>query len=434
MSDQNWPGLGFCPAPGDLGAIAQMYTDIDAVARELEELRTSLAGIGSTGGAWEGEAAREFAKKLGELPKYLDKGHKSMAACSLALKTWHTQLSAMVTAGQGMETEAAELRRRLEWQDKQAADLGRSLDALVRPGAQPPAADVLERTQARFDAAHEASLRGHQQLDEVIARARKQLDDHRQKAETAARAVQEASKNHPPDPNVFKRLLDGVQHAWQNSIDFLVDHADLLSKISAGLAIAALAISWIPVIGQVGGVVLGGAAVLTSAGALIGHSVGKSRGKDVSWADIGLDSLGVIPGVGAVRGFATASRTTTKVLGSGAVNKLVRAPLKNFIDPIKASKGASASERVTAAGGSLFGMTSNPLTTKGIVAGLTKLGHPVDPRLVTIPVKATGLGYGLYHRLTRDDDGPSTPPPPYVGPVPQPAPRPSPTPFLAAVA
>ncbi|MER7708840.1 hypothetical protein ABTX81_38930 [Kitasatospora sp. NPDC097605] len=433
MSDQNWPGLGFCPAPGDLGAIAQMYTDVDGVARELEELRSALAGIGTTGGAWEGEAAREFAKKLDELPKYLDKGHKSMAACSLALKTWHTQLSAMVTAGRGMETEAAELRHRLEWQDKQAADLGRSLDAFAVPGARPPAADVLERTQARFDAAREASLRGHQQLDEVIARARTQLDDHRQKAETAARAVQEASKNHPPDPNVFKRLLNGLQHAWQNSIDFLVDHADLLSKISAGLAIAALAISWVPVIGQVGGVVLGGAAVLTSAGALIGHSVGKSRGKDVSWTDIGLDSLGVIPGVGAVRGFATGGRTTTKVLGSGAVNKLARAPLKNFIDPIKASKGASASERVEAAGSSLFGMTSNPLTTKGIVAGLTKLGHPVDPRLVTIPVKATGLGYGLYRRLTRDDEGPSAPPP-YVGPVPQPGPRPSPTPFLAAVA
>ncbi|GAA1396614.1 hypothetical protein GCM10009639_32980 [Kitasatospora putterlickiae] len=425
MSDQNWPGLGFCPAPGDLGAIAQMYTDVDAVARELEELRRSLAGIGTTGGAWEGEAARAFAEKLGELPKYLDKGHRSMAACSLALKTWHTQLSGMVTAGQGMETEAAELRRRLEWQDKQAADLGRSLDALVQPGAQAPAADVLERTQARFEAARESSLRGHRQLDEVIARARKQLDDHRQKAETAARAVQEASRNHPPDPNVFKRLLDGVQHAWQKSIDFLVDHADLLSEISASLAIAALTISWVPVIGQVGGIALGGAAMLTSAGALIGHGIGKSRGKDVSWLDIGVDSLGVFPGIGAIKGFATAGKEVKVAKNLSLVQK-VPAFAKEYSGAIRGSAGAGLRARTAGSGKALFEMTSNPLSTKGITAGLKKFGVIPEPRNVTLPVKAFGMELGLLDHKGPNADLEQEPA--------QPVAPPSASPFLHAVA
>ncbi|MGW6914539.1 putative T7SS-secreted protein [Kitasatospora sp. NPDC054939] len=427
MSDQNWPGLGFCPAPGDPGAIARMYADVDSVARELEELRHALAAVGTAGGGWEGEAAEKFAKRLGELPKYLDQGHRSMAACSLALKTWHTQLAGMVTAGGAMESEAVELRGRVAQADAEAADLGRAVTAYGRPDAQAPAG-ALERAQARFEAAQDAGARSRRQLEEVVARARRQLEDHRQKAEAAARAVLEAAENHPPDPSVFKRLLDGAKQAWEGSLDFLVEHADLLSRVSAGLAIAALSISWIPVVGQAGAAVLGGAAMLTSAGALIGHGVGKSRGKDVSWLDIGVDTLGVIPGVGAIKGFATAGRTAPKVYGAGAVNKLVKAPAMNLAAPVRLSRGAGLGERTRAAGSGLFEMTANPLSTKGINAGLRRFGYEgVDPRNITLPVKAFTLELALAKDAAeRSEQASPTAPAAAV--------RPSASPFLRAVA
>ncbi|MGA5821387.1 hypothetical protein ACPC54_26380 [Kitasatospora sp. NPDC094028] len=415
MTDKNWPGLGFCPAPGDLGAIARMYADVDAVAAELAELRHALAGIGADGGAWEGEAARRFASRLGRLPEYLAQGHDSMAACSRALKTWHTQLSGMAATGRAMEAEAVELRSRLSGTDDRLAALGRTLDSYRQPGAQQPADNVMMRTQTQFEAALGASLSGHHQLDELISRAHRQLDDHRHKAEAAARAIMEASRHHPPDPGLFKRLLDKVEHAWQKSLDFLADHADALSRISAGLAIAALALSWVPGAAPV----LGGAAALTSLAAGTGHGIAKARGQDVPWLSIGLDGLGALPGFGAVKGFATAGRTAARVEGGNIATKVVR----NFADDVQASKGAGGVERVKGAGAGLFEMTSNPLSTKGILAGLRKTGVEVDPRAVTLPVKAGGLSFGLHEDRKRGQEVRAPGPP-----------HPSPEPFLNALA
>ncbi len=420
MSDHDWPGLGFCPAPGDLGSIEQVYANVDAVARELDELQHALADIGKSGGAWEGDAAKAFTEKLGELPKYLDSGHQSMAACSLALKTWHTQLSGYLSTGKSLEAQAAEIRARLKQQD---ADAAAQIDVVESYGSFINSADEerYKRDTQECDRLLDISRRSHEQLDEIVDRARKQLDEHRDTADAAARAVQAASKNHPPDPGLFDKLLGGLKAAWKGVSDWLVEHADTLSKISAGLAVAALAVSWIPVVGQVAGGILAGGAVLCSAGALVGHSLGKARGKDVSWLDIGLDTLGVVPGVGAIKGFATAGRAATAVKGVGIVGKAA-APVKTIVNSVKLARGAGAAERVVGAGKGLFQMTANPLSTKGIAAALGKFGHTVDPRIITGTVKSLGLAS---HLLPHGGDAPKET---WKAPAQQPAPQPSPPP------
>ncbi|MEV7188801.1 hypothetical protein [Kitasatospora sp. NPDC093102] len=419
MSDKTWPGLGFCPAPGDLPAIAKMYADVDAVARELEELRHALADLGSEGSAWQGEAARNFAGKLGELPKYLTQGHESMAACSRALKAWHAQLTGLLATGRTMEAQAVELRSRLGDMNVQLGAMGKALDA----SAQSTDAAAQAKAKADFEAGLQAREQLVNQLDELVANGRKQLADHKNKAEAAARAIQEASRHHPPDPSLLKRMLDNVEHAWQKSLDFLAEHADDLSKISAGLAIAALVIPG-------AGPILGAAAMLTSAAAMAGHGIAKSRGQDVSWLKIGMDGLGVIPGVGAIKGFATAGKSITKVQGVGVVNKVVRAPIRNIRTSVAAG-GAGAAERTSAAGAGLFEKTVNPISTKAIVGGLKKAGVEVDPRAVTITNKANGLAYGFYKDAEKEKARES-----YVeapGPLPKPAYRPASAPFLNAV-
>ncbi|MBD0670604.1 WXG100 family type VII secretion target [Streptomyces sp. CBMA156] len=419
MSDKNWPGLGFCPAPGDLPAIAKMYADVDAVARELEDLRHALADLGSEGSAWQGEAARNFAGKLGELPKYLTQGHESMAACSRALKAWHTQLTGLLASGRTMEAQAVELRSRVGDTNVQLDALGKALDASAQ------SADAAAQTKAKAD--FEAKLQAQQQLvhqlDELIASGHKQLSDHKNKAEAAARAIQEASRHHPPDPDFLKRMLDKVEHAWQKSVDFLADHADDLSRLSAVLAIAALAI-------PVAGPLLGAAAVLTSAAAMAGHWVGKNRGMDVSWGKIGMDALGVVPGWGAIKGFATAGKTITKVQGVGVVDKVVKAPITNVKTAV-AAEGAGAAERTSAAGAGLLEKTMNPVSTKSIVQGLEKAGVKVDPRAVTITNKVNGIAYGYYKEDQKEKARESHVEAP--GPLPKPAYRPASAPFLNAV-
>ncbi|MGW1173171.1 hypothetical protein ACWD4P_05540 [Kitasatospora sp. NPDC002543] len=419
MSDRNWPGLGFCPAPGDLPAIAKMYTDVDAVARELEELRHALADLGSEGSAWQGEAARNFAGKLGELPKYLTQGHESMAACSRALKAWHTQLTGLLASGRTMEAQAVELRSRLGDMNVQCDAAGKALDA----SAQSTDTSAQAKAKADFEAKLQAQQQLVHQLDELVANGHKQLADHKTKAEAAARAIMEASRHHPPDPSFLKRMLDKVEHAWQKSVDFLADHADDLSKISAGLAIAALVVPGI-------GPVLGAAAVLTSAAAVAGHGIAKSRGQEVSWGKIGLDALGVFPGVGAIKGFATAGNSVKAAKVSGLVNKL-RAHTGAFKESVKLSEGASAAERARSAGAALFEMTRTPFSTKNIVDGLAKAGVDVEPALVTVTNKAVGLAHSIAagHEKKEDVKPPIVP----LGPTPKPSYRPSPTPFLNAV-
>ncbi|MEU3565569.1 hypothetical protein [Kitasatospora sp. NPDC006786] len=421
MSDKNWPGLGFCPAPGDLPAIAKMYADVDAVARELEELRHALADLGSEGSAWQGEAARNFAGKLGELPKYLTQGHESMATCSRALKTWHTQLTGLLSTGRTMEAQAVELRSRLGDMNVQCDTAGKALDASAQ------STDAAARTKAKAD--FEAKLQAQQQLvhqlDEVIANGRKQLADHKNKAEVAAKAIMEASRHHPPDPNFLKKMLDKVEHAWQKSLDFLAEHADLLSQISAGLAIAALAI-------PVAGPVLGAAAMLTSAAAMAGHGIAKSRGQDVSWLKIGLDGLGVIPGVGAIKGFATAGKAAKAAKVPGVVNK-VKAHVGNLRESMQLAKGSGVAARTRGAGTSLYEMTRNPLSTRAIVGGLKKTGVEVDPGMITISNKAGGLSHSLYRNYEKDQEEKERESHIVAPGVPKPAYRLPSTPFLNAV-
>ncbi|RGD61635.1 hypothetical protein DR950_31260 [Kitasatospora xanthocidica] len=419
MSDKNWPGLGFCPAPGDLPAIAKMYADVDAVARELEELRHTLADLGSDGSAWQGEAARNFAGKLGELPKYLAQGHDSMAACSRALKAWHTQLTGLLANGRTMEAQAVELRSRLGDMNVQCDAAGKALDA----SAQSTDAAAQSKAKADFEAKLQAQQQLAHQLDEVVANGHKQLADHKNKAEAAAKAIMEASRHHPPDPSFLKKMLDKVEHAWQKSVDFLVEHADDLSKISAALAIAALVVPGI-------GPVLGAAAVLTSAAAMAGHWVGKNRGMDISWAKIGLDGLGVIPGWGAIKGFATAGKSITKVQGVGVVNKVIKAPIRNLKTSV-AAEGAGAAERTSAAGAGLLEKTANPISTNAIVGGLKKAGIEVDPRVVTITNKAGGIANGFYQDEQKEKARESRIEAP--GPLPKPLYRPASAPFLNAV-
>ncbi|WP_416875306.1 hypothetical protein [Kitasatospora sp. SC0581] len=415
MGDKNWPGLGFCPAPGDLAGIAKMYADVDAVARELEELRSALAGIGSDGGAWEGEAARKFADKLGQLPKYLTQGHESMAACSRALKAWHTQLSGMITTGRTMEAEAVELRTRLADTDGQVTSLGNTLKGYAQNGGQ-TADNVINRAQAQFDAAREASTRCHHQLDEVIKRAHKQLEDHRHKAEAAAKAIVEASRHHPPDPGLFKRMLDNVKKAWNKSLDFLSDHADILSMISAGLTIAALFTPFGPV--------LVAGAVLTSAGALSGHGIAKLRGKDVSWMTLGLDSLGLIPGYGLVKGFATAAKGTRAANAGGSALAMARLPMSTKAVTTWIPKGASwlsQSERA-------------PNVARVFSDKVASRLSALDPAKVTASAKAASIVYGAYKQVDKAIERRAAAQPVVLpGPLARPAVRPVSAPFLNAV-
>src|SRR4051812_37622137 len=78
MSTQTYDALGFDPAPGVPASVAQLVTALSKVGNQLNGAHGTLARVGKADDVWEGDAAAGFAKKVGELPKYLADGHASL--------------------------------------------------------------------------------------------------------------------------------------------------------------------------------------------------------------------------------------------------------------------------------------------------------------------------------------------------------------------
>ncbi|MEU5238635.1 putative T7SS-secreted protein [Streptomyces lydicus] len=319
--DSAWPGVGFNPAKGDLHAIQALASDVKSVGDELDELDHLLKSVGKSDGAWEGEAAQNFAKKLGELPKYLKQGSESMHDCAKALRGWHTHLQGFQDKAGKVEAEAASARKQAE------SDLDHFNDVYRK--YQPYFGQPMEPAQAKqmddeMDAARDRADNSKDKLEELVREAERIHAQWKDRAGEAERAILKASENHPPDLHWWNRAVDGLKSAWRGFKDWLVEHADTLSTISAGLAAAALAVNVIPVVGQAASALLGGASAVCAAGAMAGHWMGMARGNGTPGWKIGLDALGVIPGVGGVfkaagAGFkeaGAAAKLTTKIGGA----------------------------------------------------------------------------------------------------------------------
>ncbi|MGH3515928.1 MAG: WXG100 family type VII secretion target [Haloechinothrix sp.] len=83
----HYPAPGFDPAPGGVARVVEVATDLDNVARELGEAYTDLTRIGRSGGIWQGDAAEASQGKVGELPDYLDKAHRSLSGAAGTLNS-----------------------------------------------------------------------------------------------------------------------------------------------------------------------------------------------------------------------------------------------------------------------------------------------------------------------------------------------------------
>ncbi|MFF0018134.1 hypothetical protein [Streptomyces sp. NPDC005374] len=114
MSTQAYDALGFDPAPGVSASVQQLVATLSKVGNQLSTAHGTLTKVGKTDGVWEGDAASGFAKKVGELPKYLSGGHSSLTDAAQALNQWHSRLSDFQVLAARYEREAEEARRVLK--------------------------------------------------------------------------------------------------------------------------------------------------------------------------------------------------------------------------------------------------------------------------------------------------------------------------------
>ncbi|MGY5080317.1 putative T7SS-secreted protein [Streptomyces nigrescens] len=336
MSNQNFPALGFNPAPGQLESVDDLTGKLDAAMRSLSSAHSVLRRLGGGAGVWEGEAARAFAGQVGELPKYVSDSRDAMRDAATQLKSWHTALASYQHKGRQYEADAAAAKneqktRTAEHERAEAAyNKAASDPALSLAGQYYTSKAELDSAQAKIDAASDRLDKANNAVDQaqkrldsatselesIIKKAEDLLDNHQDEARSIADRIRKATEG-APNPGFWEGLGDAFTRLGHSIQNWCTKHADLLKSIgdalsiaSSILGVASLLTLWCPPLA--GALALAGGAL--SLGALATHGAAKLGGADVGVMDLVGDGLGVFPvgkfGATAAKGVRVGMKVT----------------------------------------------------------------------------------------------------------------------------
>ncbi|MEU4203433.1 putative T7SS-secreted protein [Streptomyces sp. NPDC039022] len=315
--DKEFPGLGFNPAPGKVESVEDLSNKINRASGGLESAHKTLMGIAKGGKTWEGLAANAFTQHVGDLPKSLSDSVDALKQASTQLGGWRGKLSGYQNTARQYEAQAKAAKERIKTQeaahDRATNDYNQaaSAPAFRLAGQYYTDQAALNEAQSKLDAA-QARLKtagqeldsvgkrldaAKDELDDIIKKAKELLEHHQSDARDVADRLRKANKN-APDISLFERLGDAFKRMGHAIKEWCVKHADLLKTIGdwlgniAGvLGVLSLLTMWCPPLS--GALALAGGAL--SLGSLAAHAGAKLGGAKVSWTDLGMDALGVVP-------------------------------------------------------------------------------------------------------------------------------------------
>ncbi|AJE83089.1 putative T7SS-secreted protein [Streptomyces physcomitrii] len=388
------------PTPGDPYEVARLGKKLRTMADEIDKQSRNIKALASVEG-WDSDAGRAFHDIAGDTSARLKRAYDRYDEAALALGT-------KVNEGDSETGEyASELHRAQKVADKALRDFREA------EGSHKSAIKGLEPHQGKVPASKEdASDRAkmEKQRDEAwsdirdahgeIARAKQIRDDA---ANSAAKKIK----------NIIHH--DGVRDPG-GFFNFLADWADAFANLSAVFSVLAVICAFVPPL-QVLAPVFAALAVISSAAALAGHAYDMfARGGKLNLLKLGLDVLGVVPGLGVIKGFG-ALRGLKGLSLVGRAGRFARGVKSGVSDKF-----------------------FNGIAVKGVNWMLGKAGKPlIEGKKITAAIKGAGFGSAL-HKVFTGHNGASTGDPgdSYKGPTPKPspgpAPTPSPSPFHTAVA
>lgn len=341
---RSFPHLGFDPTPGDVERtrslarqLGDLHSELNTTVSELDRLDT---------GAWKGEAAKAFISHIDhDVTPLIKKAHDSFGRASGALGRWAEQLHGLQSEADALEREAATKQGSLDHAKTAAGIPTDTSTPHPQPEASPDpdpaaAAEAKKKQQAVTDANHA--------LDGVRHRA----DELHQRFTSAANAIShdldKAGDIAPDKPGLFSRMVHGIENAWNDTVQWVKDHADLIKLIGDLLSdltgiLAMLAILTAPF--EPLGAIFAGAALVTGTLALASHVLAKLAGADVSWMQLGLDALGVIPGIGL---FGKGAKVAKELAGAEKAAEFGKGFEATVVSGKKiVSLGANAAGKVT---------------------------------------------------------------------------------------
>jgi hypothetical protein len=294
----SWSGLGFDPAPGNMGSAQALVDQLGTTSRYLKETHDVLESVKNQQSVWSGDASKKFGEKLDKLPGYLNDAQTSLSKASGLLAEWKGQLEGFQKTARDLE-DRAKVARGQAASAAQAYQSARAHPDLNLGGATFSDQAALQAAQQRYataraalDNASNQAGTAHDLLDDLVAQAKNLQDRHKTEAERIADAIENAGEDYSPDEGFFEAIGNWLER----NAELLGQIADIAGVISAIAGVLA----FIPVLAPI----MGPIAIATGAIALLGHSaamVGKGEYGLDEWVGVGADVLGVIPGVGAVK-------------------------------------------------------------------------------------------------------------------------------------
>ncbi|MDX3454353.1 enoyl-CoA hydratase/isomerase family protein [Streptomyces sp. ME02-8801-2C] len=296
------PSIGWDPTPGDVEDTRELARRLGKLATELGTALGELERIEC--GAWKGKTAIAFTEYIGEdVTPLIRKSHDSFDKASRALHRWAGELQ--------------EFQEETDRLDKSAKE---KLDA---------------KSTAKEGTDEYGKASGD--VNGVIQKVHELEERYRRAAGHISKELDKAADIAPDEPGFWDKLGTGIADAWGATGDWLKEHADLIKEIGDVLSLVSSALGVLAIITapfEPIGAIFAAAAMITSGAALLTHVVAKAAGADVSWADIGFDALGILPGVKGLTGtaeLAKGANAGARALKLGSGFRAAEAESKLFV-------------------------------------------------------------------------------------------------------
>ncbi|MER7565286.1 WXG100 family type VII secretion target [Streptomyces sp. NPDC048523] len=309
MADNPYPSLGWNPVPGVPEQVTSLHRKVKSAADTLNNCHRQIEYLLGASSSWQGDAASAFRDTLdGDLKTAMRNAGQSLEKAAAALGTWEGDLTSHRDLAKKYDDAARE--------NKADADKARSRYDQAKGNPDLKLAGKEYPSQAEADAATERLRTAERELNEatthlntantayndVIAKAKELEGTHTDAAEAVARTLDEADdKLAPKEPGWFSKTLSAIGEGLKAVGEFLVEHAGTIGAI-AGL----LALLPTPLAPVFAGIAVAASAVSMAKNlasedfrdSLMGE-YGWKEGA-FAWGSMVGDTLGMVPGVGAL--------------------------------------------------------------------------------------------------------------------------------------